>query len=189
MNVKRTRPPLSVAIIGIGHRGYNTHFLSIFENPRAWDVVAICDVDEKARARFAAKHPTIPVHATLSDLLRACNNSLDFAIVCVPHQYHLESCQTLAGVGVPILKEKPVAESPEDYEKLLSLPTKIGITFQKRFEPRYLAVRDLLPHVGQVASFRATLTATIAELDATWRAKSEVGVTVSFEKLSTIYSQ
>jgi predicted dehydrogenase len=179
MDDKKKKSPLQIAIIGIGHRGYNTHFLSILENPRSWTVAAVCDTSEATRAHFASKHSGIEVYAGVEDLLRGTTKRLEFAIVCVPHQFHLECCKALARAGVHILKEKPVAESSEEYLQLLKLPVKIGVTFQKRFEPRYLAVRDLLPHVGQVASFTGTLTASIAALDVTWRAKDDVGVTVS----------
>ncbi|PHH65678.1 hypothetical protein CDD81_1764 [Ophiocordyceps australis] len=172
-----SRPPLKVAIIGIGHRGYKTHFLSILENPRAWKVVAVCDTSDEARARFASQHRGISTHGSHDELLAQHKTSLDFAIVCLPHEHHLACCEALARAGVPVLKEKPVAESADEYERLARLPVKIGVCFQKRFEPRYLAVRDLLPLVGQVASFTATLSASIAALDATWRAQSDVGVT------------
>ncbi|KAM5442203.1 hypothetical protein MferCBS31731_002577 [Microsporum ferrugineum] len=177
MNSTTKKSPLQVAMVGIGHRGYKTHFRIMLENPRAWAVVACCDTNEKTREAFSQKHPNINVYKDLGDLLKNNRQRLDFAVVCVPHQYHLECCQALARRGVPILKEKPVAESLEEYQQLLQLPVKIGITFQKRFEPRYLAIRDLISQVGQVASFTATLTANITELDATWRATSDVGVT------------
>ncbi|KAI9737591.1 MAG: hypothetical protein M1818_005595 [Claussenomyces sp. TS43310] len=177
MDDKTKKSPLQVAIIGIGHRGYNTHFLSILETPRSWTVIAVCDTCEATRTRFASKHPGIDIYADVEALLRGTTTPLDFAIVCVPHQFHLKCCMALAQAGVHILKEKPVAESLGEYMQLLRLPVKIGVTFQKRFEPRYLAVRDLLPHVGQVASFTGNLTASIAALDATWRAKDDVGVT------------
>ncbi|PHH64714.1 hypothetical protein CDD82_1732 [Ophiocordyceps australis] len=172
-----SRPPLKVAIIGIGHRGYKTHFLSILQNPRAWTVVAVCDTNDEARARFTSQHAGISTYRSYHDLLAQHKTGLDFAVVCLPHQFHLACCEAFARAGVHVLKEKPVAESPDEYERLAKLPVKIGVCFQKRFEPRYLAVRDLLPQVGQVASFTATLGASIAALDATWRAQCDVGVT------------
>ncbi|KAI1844232.1 hypothetical protein JX266_009523 [Neoarthrinium moseri] len=171
------RYPLNVAIIGIGHRGYNTHFLTLLENPRLWCVKAVCDVNPATRTVFASNHPKIPILNSISALLDQHGHQLDLAIVCVPHQFHLECCQALAKAGINILKEKPVAESREEYDQLLKLPVKAGITFQKRFEPRYLVIKDLLKQVGQVASFRAVLTASIDALDSGWRAKSDVGVT------------
>ncbi|KJZ77717.1 hypothetical protein HIM_02894 [Hirsutella minnesotensis 3608] len=169
------KAPLRVAVIGIGHRGYNTHFLSCQESGRLVKVVAVCDVNQTALSRFSQKHADVPAYNSLADLLS--NHKLDFAIVCVPHKYHLECCTTLAAAGVAVLKEKPVAETLEEYAQLCSLPTKIGVTFQKRFEPRYRAIESLLPQVGQVASFRATLAANIYDLDATWRAEQDVGTT------------
>jgi predicted dehydrogenase len=147
MDIKKSS--LRVGIVGIGHRGYNTHFLSILENSRAWNVSAVCDVNEEVRTRFSTNHPEVPSYSSIDDLLS--KNTLDFAIVCVPHRSHLECCTILANVGVPILKEKPVVESLEEYQQLCNLPVKIGITFQKRFEPRYLALQNLLPQIGQVA--------------------------------------
>ncbi|EGX95966.1 Pyridoxal phosphate-dependent transferase, major region [Cordyceps militaris CM01] len=171
------KKPLNVAIIGIGHRGYKTHFSTLISHPRSWTVVAVCDADSAARQRFASKHPDISAYSDLSQLLQEHKHHLHFAVVCVPHRFHLPCCAALAAAGVAVLKEKPVAESRAEYETLRALPVKIGVTFQKRFEPRYLAVADLLHHVGQVASVTGTLAASIAELDATWRAGSGVGVT------------
>lgn len=173
------KKPLNVAIIGIGHRGYKTHFSTLISHPRSWTVVAVCDADSAARQRFASKHPDISAYSDLSQLLQEHKHHLHFAVVCVPHRFHLPCCAALAAAGVAVLKEKPVAESRAEYETLRALPVKIGVTFQKRFEPRYLAVADLLHHVGQVASVTGTLAASIAELDATWRAGSGVGVTVA----------
>ncbi|TQV93827.1 UDP-bacillosamine synthetase [Cordyceps javanica] len=175
MNMEKK--PLNVAIIGIGHRGYKTHFTTLIGHPRSWTVVAVCDADDAARKLFTTKHPNISAYSDLSQLIHEHKHHLHFAVVCVPHRFHLPCCTALAGAGIAILKEKPVAESIEEYNHLLKLPVKIGVTFQKRFEPRYLAVTDLLHHVGQVASVTGTLTASIADLDATWRAGSGVGVT------------
>ncbi|KAL8776599.1 MAG: hypothetical protein Q9194_003052 [Teloschistes cf. exilis] len=119
--------------------------------------------------------PTFPVFASLQELLAECTP--DFALVCVPHQFHLQCVQLLSSVGIPVLKEKPAADSQSQFDQLLEMPVKIGVAFQKRFEPRYVQLEKLLPLVGDVASFRAVLTMNIKDLDATWRANTGVGVT------------
>ncbi|KAK2756666.1 hypothetical protein FQN54_005111 [Arachnomyces sp. PD_36] len=164
----------NIALIGVGHRGYKTHFLSAFGS-RSLNVVAVCDVNETALTNFSAKHPRVPTYVNLKDLLR--NHRPDFAIICVPHRYHTEYVSLLSQAGVPILKEKPAADSIQQFCELESLPVKIGVTFQKRFEPRFVQFKRLLPSVGEVASFKATLALNLENLDTTWRAADGVGVT------------
>ncbi|KAL8800728.1 MAG: hypothetical protein Q9182_004971 [Xanthomendoza sp. 2 TL-2023] len=163
-----------VALIGLGHRGYRTHFLSTVGS-RSETIVAACEIDARTRSSFIAKHPNVPVYASLQELL--CEHTPHFAIVCVPHEFHLQYVEVLSNAGIPVLKEKPVAESLSQYRQLLKMPVKIGVTFQKRFEPRFIQFEKLLPLVGEVASFRAVLAANIKDLDATWRASTGVGVT------------
>lgn len=171
-----SEPKYNIALIGVGHRGYKTHFLSAVAS-RSLNVAAVCDINKAALTNFSAKHPGIPTYAALKDLLQ--NHRPDFAIICVPHKYHMEYISLLAEAGIPILKEKPAADSIEEFHKLESLPVKIGVTFQKRFEPRFVQFKRLLPSVGEVASFKATLALNLENLDATWRAGDGVGVTVS----------
>lgn len=60
-----------------------------------------------------------------------------------------------------------------------ALPVKIGVTFQKQFEPQFIHLKNLLSLVGDVATVQASLTLNIEKLDATWRASSGVGTAVS----------
>lgn len=77
-----------------------------------------------------------------------------------------------------MLKEKPVAESYEEFVQLSELPIHIAVTFQKRFEPRYIQLQKLLPQAGKIASFRATLAVGTEDLERSWRANDGVGVAV-----------
>ncbi|PVH92288.1 PLP-dependent transferase [Periconia macrospinosa] len=162
-----------VAIIGIGHRGYKTHFLSIYGSPSEC-VIAVCDADEKRLSEFSLKHPDVPAFARVEELL--ANHTPDFALVCLPHHAYGHCLSLLSKAGVHILKEKPAANNVEEWKQLSKLPVKIGVTFQKRFEPRYQQLLSLLPMLGRIVSVRAVLARNIQNLDSSWRA-SGVGVT------------
>lgn len=164
-----------IAIIGIGHRGYKTHFLSIHGSPSE-SVVAVCDADKTRLSDFSRKHPDVPAYSTIEELLS--NHTLDFALVCLPHHVYGHCLTQLSKARVHILKEKPAANDVQEWKKLSELPVKIGVTFQKRFEPRYQQLLSLLPRLGRIVSVRAMLARNIQNLDASWRA-SGVGVTVS----------
>lgn len=165
----------SIALVGLGYRGYRSHFLSLFEDP-SFSVTAVCDTDRVALEAFSAKHQGIPSYCSLPQLLQS--HTPDFAIVAVPHRAHIQCIATLAAEGIAVLKEKPVAESIAEYEWMTSLPVRIGVTFQKRFEPHFLHFKSLIPLVGDVAAVEASLALNITNLEETWRAASSVGVTV-----------
>lgn len=164
-----------IGLVGLGHRGYQTHFLGILGS-RSERIIAVCDTSEQVRTAFNASHPDIPIFASLQEMLDA--HTFDFVIVSVPNKYHFECIKSVAARGVPVLKEKPVADSYEELTQLVELPVKIGVTLQKRFEPRYTQLQKLLPHVGKAASFNAKLGLSIEDLERTWRAGDGVGVTV-----------
>ncbi|KAL2865281.1 NADP-dependent oxidoreductase domain-containing protein [Aspergillus lucknowensis] len=166
----------SIALVGTGYRGYRSHFLSLLGTPDL-SVTAVCDTNRAALDSFTRKHPDVPTYDSLSLLLHRHKPKPDFAIVSVPHGAHMECITALAAAGVHILKEKPVAGSAEEYSRMSRLPVKMGITFQKRFEPQFVDLRRLVPLVGDVAAVDADLALNITNLEETWRARAGVGVT------------
>lgn len=178
------RRSYSIALVGLGHRGYRSHFKSLFNDPSN-SIVAVCDTDRGVLNTFSNKHPDVPAYLSLAQLLR--EHAPDFAILSVPHGFHMDCVMTLSDKGVPILKEKPVANCIDEFGDMSALPVKIGVTFQKRFEPQFIHLKNLLPLVGDVATVQASLTLNIERLDATWRASSGVGTAVSlFSHILTV---
>ncbi|KAF9777767.1 hypothetical protein IL306_004335 [Fusarium sp. DS 682] len=163
----------TVALVGLGHRGYRTFFKCL--QSQAFNIVGVCDIDSKKTLNFSQNHPDVPVYSSIETLLADCKP--DFAIICVPHQYHKECVGILADAEVPILKEKPVAESAEDFRQLICAPIKIGVTMQKRFEARYIQFKSLLSLVGEIASIQARIVLNVQDLASSWRASEGVGVT------------
>ncbi|KAF4947507.1 hypothetical protein FGADI_10352 [Fusarium gaditjirri] len=106
----------NVALVGLGHRGYNT-FFKCLQSP-SFNMLAVCDTDPSKFLTFSQSHPDVPVYSSIEGML--ADHKPDFAIVCVPHQFHKNCVDILADGRVPILKEKPVAGSAEDFRKLLS---------------------------------------------------------------------
>ncbi|KAF4338999.1 Aldo keto reductase [Fusarium beomiforme] len=163
----------NVALVGLGHRGYRTFFKCL--QSASFNMVSVCDTDSNKTIIFSQSHPDVPVYSSIEAMLADCKP--DFAIVCVPHQYHKGCVDILANSGVPVLKEKPVAESAEDFRKLVCVPIKIGVTMQKRFEPRYIQFKSLLSLVGEIASIQARIVLNVQDLASSWRASQGVGVT------------
>ncbi|OJJ31385.1 hypothetical protein ASPWEDRAFT_45325 [Aspergillus wentii DTO 134E9] len=164
----------NIIVVGLGHRGYKTFFKNLIDSPSI-SITAACDVDPVKRQVVTEKHPKIPVYSSLEKLLQT--HKPDFAIVAVPHRFHADCTLTLAQAGIPILKEKPASNSLAEYQQLVSLPVRMGVTLQKRFEPRFVHFRNFLPLVGEVVSVRATIAVNCMQPDdADWRVEDEVGV-------------
>jgi predicted dehydrogenase len=164
----------SIVLVGLGHRGYNTFFRCL--KASSFNVLAVCDTDPGKFLTFSQSHPDVPAYSSIEGML--ADHKPDFAIVCVPHQFHKDCVDILADGGVPILKEKPVAGSAEDFRKLVCAPIKIGVAMQKRFEPRYNQFKSLLSSVGEIASIQARIVLNIRDLASSWRASRGVGVTI-----------
>ncbi|KAL2833818.1 NADP-dependent oxidoreductase domain-containing protein [Aspergillus cavernicola] len=172
--VSQQRRSYKIALIGLGYRGYRSHFLSLTDSPSV-SVVAVCDTNQNTLRSFSEKHSNTPAYSSLARLLDS--HKLDFAVISLPHGGHFDCVTALSDKGVPILKEKPVAESVHEYAWMRDLPMPIGVTFQKRFEPQFLQLKGLLPLIGDVTAVQASLALNIAHLDETWRATTSVGVT------------
>ncbi|KAI1452115.1 DegT/DnrJ/EryC1/StrS aminotransferase family-domain-containing protein [Annulohypoxylon moriforme] len=157
----------NVAIIGLGHRGYKTHFLSLHGSPSE-SVVAVCDVDKTRLDKFSSIHSDVPAYLSVEELLS--KHEPDFALLCLPHRAYGPCIATLTRAGVPILREKPAAENIDEFNKLVQSPVKVAVAFQKRFEPRYHQLASLLPMLGRITSVRAVLARNFENVGTGWRA-------------------
>ncbi len=165
----------SVAIVGLGSRGQKTWFESLKSTPKI-SVCAVCDSSATVLNGFASRCPEIPAYPSLEQLLE--HHRPDFAIICLPNRYHLPAIKQLEAVSVPCLKEKPIAGTVDEFLQLRSLQTKIGVTFQRRWQPRYKHFRQLLPEIGKPLSVRATMAGKYDPPQEGWRVRHNVGTFV-----------
>ncbi|PHH92322.1 hypothetical protein CDD83_7911 [Cordyceps sp. RAO-2017] len=155
-----------VAVVGLGSRGYNTWFKCLQGCPSI-AVSAVCDSDEATIARFTSRHPDIPAYCSLESLLQA--HKPKFVVLSVPNRLHLQCMAQLLAANIPILKEKPVAESLADFQELCQYPIKVGVAFQRRWQPRYVHFKNLLPGIGRILSVKATLAGKYDPAENGWR--------------------
>ncbi|PLN86195.1 NADP-dependent oxidoreductase domain-containing protein [Aspergillus taichungensis] len=166
-----------VALVGLGARGYQTWFECLRQSSSI-AVSAVCDSKPATLEAFAARHPSVPAYLSLEALLQA--QRPDFAIVSVPNRLHPGCIAQLAAAGVPVLKEKPVAESVADFQQLCRYNVPIGVVFQRRWQARYTHLKSFLPQLGRILSVRATLAGKYDPPLDGWRVMDNVG---TFEDL------
>ncbi|KAF1739159.1 Glycerol 2-dehydrogenase (NADP(+)) [Beauveria bassiana] len=159
-------------IIGLGSRGQKTWFESLRTSSKI-SVSAVCDSNAAVLDGFASRYPETPAYSSLERLLE--QHRPDFAIVCVPNKYHVPVIKHLEAARVPCLKEKPIAGTVEEFLHLCSLKTKIGVTFQRRWQPRYKHFSQLLAEIGRPLSVRATIVGHYDPPKDGWRVRHNVG--------------
>ncbi|MGM0604949.1 MAG: Gfo/Idh/MocA family protein [Halobacteriota archaeon] len=106
---------LKSAVVGAGTVS-ETHLSGLRQCPKT-DLVAICDVDRE-RAREKARSYDIPAYFDLEELLD--EQQLDWVHVCTPPQTHLDVARSILQRGIPVLIEKPVTETLEQFESIVS---------------------------------------------------------------------
>ncbi len=143
--------PLKTAVIGAGTVSEN-HLSGLAKNPKT-ELVAICDLDEEL-ARKKARSYDIKAYFDLDEMLH--NEPLDWVHVCTPPQTHLAVATPVLEAKIPVLIEKPVTETIEDFETLVSISeehdTPFSIVHNHKFDIVMRKVREQIDQgeLGQI---------------------------------------
>src|SRR4051812_39787182 len=112
--------PLRGAVAGLGMIGRH-HARLLQMHPE----IEFAGAVDPGGDRHAAVHDPAQVHADLDALLAA--GPLDFAILAVPTEEHRSAAERLAGAGVHVLVEKPLAGSVEDGQAIIDACATAGV--------------------------------------------------------------
>lgn len=107
---------LDTAVVGLGVVS-GTHLQGIDANPRT-RLAAVCDLDTE-RARTAAAEYDVPYYDDVDELV--ASTDLDWAHVCTPVQTHVPVARSFVEAGIPVLIEKPIAETTAEVDELRAL--------------------------------------------------------------------
>src|SRR5206468_1675949 len=99
--------------------------------------------------RFGAVHDPAKVFASIDDL-----PELDFAILAVPTEGHLDAVKPLAARGAHLLVEKPLAATTAEAQELIEVVHAAGIRAAvghvERFNPALIELRRRMEQLGEV---------------------------------------
>jgi UDP-N-acetylglucosamine 3-dehydrogenase len=136
------------AVVGLGMIG--RHHARLLQASPEVDFVGAVDPDGD---RYGAVHERDRLFATIDDL-----PEVDFAIVAVPTETHLEAVRALAPRGAHLLVEKPLAATAAEAEEVIEVVRQAGIRAAvghvERFNPALLELRRRLDELGEVLLIR-----------------------------------
>lgn len=150
-------------LVGLGHQSQD--HLSVLQS---LGIELVGSVDPNPDCNKPADSP---VFLSLDALLEVITP--DFAVVCVPHDKHLDVTRQLAHAGVHVLKEKPLARCLTEARELLNLVREKNISLeivcQRRHHQLFSKVREWLPEVGKVRFVQASYTINVPSPHLGWR--------------------
>ena len=133
------RSPLRVGVVGVGHFGRN--HARIYASMPEVELVAVADPKEDRVSAVAQQYGARAVadHQKLSEL--------DAVSVAVPTNRHAEIACWFLEQGIPVLVEKPLADSVEAAERIVDTArrngTFVGVGHVERFNPVVVAAKEL----------------------------------------------
>lgn len=138
--------PLAIALIGAGLIG-RAH-LDRLDASGECACAAICDPTEAARALAAERG--LPWFPSPPDMLAAM--ALDGAIIATPNALHVPNAIDCLEAGVPVLVEKPLAETVEAAQRLIEAQACSGLPVlaghHRRHNPIVKAARAIVQEGG-----------------------------------------
>ncbi|MGY2575695.1 Gfo/Idh/MocA family protein [Vibrio sp. C8] len=101
---------IRIAVIGCGRISKN-HFGSIEQLSSEYELVAVCDIDDKVLSAHSEQYG-VPGYSTIDELL--LSEKLDLVTLCTPSGMHASQTIKFAQAGVNVITEKPMATKWED---------------------------------------------------------------------------
>lgn len=146
---------IRLGFVGVGNMGQAAH-LRNYVTLNDCEITAIAEIRPKLGREVATRYGIPKVYASHEDLL--ADEELDGIVAIQPFGAHADLVPQLLKKRIPILTEKPLADSVENGEKILAASreakTLVYLAYHKRSDPATTAAR--------------------AQIDA-WNASNEVG--------------
>ncbi|AWQ19272.1 virulence factor MviM [Pantoea ananatis] len=140
---------IRIGVVGLGGIAQKA-WLPVLSQARAWQLVGAFSPNQ-ANAQVVCERYRIPCFSTLNALAAAC----DAVFVHTSTASHYEVVHALLQAGKDVCVDKPLAETLNQAEALVTLAEKkqrrLMVAFNRRFAPAYQQLKD---EMASVASLR-----------------------------------
>jgi len=151
-----TDKPLDIAVVGLGIG--SKHLDALAEMPEAFRVSVLCDLDDTRLQREAARFPQALATKDLHQVLQARPALL---ALCTPPHLHREQIAQCFDAGVPVVCEKPLVASLEEFDRVMQAQQRAGLPLFPIFQSRFGAGLQALKHLQAHGLARHALVATV----------------------------
>ena len=158
MNAEYQRPPLRVALMGLGRAMFNDHYPVFKAHPLLFKVVCACDILKERRDMIARDFPDCKMFRQFSDMLD--EGDIDLVDIATCSVDHVKHAVTSLKRGFWTLLETPMALTYEDAMVLrgaaLKAKNRLLIAQRGLFSPDFLLARQMMsdPRLGAIHQIR-----------------------------------
>ncbi len=164
---------LRVAVVGAGYWGPN--LARNFRASGAWDLVAVCDLDEARARKVVGDAAHVDVETSLERLL--ARDDLDAVAIATPAGTHRPIAMAALAAGKHVLVEKPLASSRAEAQEMVDEARQRGLVLMCDhtycYTPVVRRIRDIvrsgeLGDILFVDSVRINLGLVQPDVDVIW---------------------
>ncbi len=162
MNKSISKGPVTIAVIGAGHRSVNYARYAL-RHPEYMKVVAIAEPDDTRRSAMAREHGIPPERQFRSfEELAARPKLADAIINGTMDRLHYRSTMPFLAAGYDVLLEKPISPSEQEVRDLIAAARQhnrlVMICHVLRYAPFYSTIKKLVEQnkIGQIIGIHTT---------------------------------
>ncbi len=148
------RPPLRLAIIGLGWVARDFMLSAIADNPDV-DLIAVCDLTPPPQGVLPkGVHHHVDLHALLAA------ERPDAVYIATPNHLHVQQATACLEAGIAVLCEKPIAPTAAEAEVLAKAVRHSGVpyatAFDQRHHPAHVRMREMIAEgkLGSITQIR-----------------------------------
>ncbi len=139
---------ITVAVIGCGSRGCRTYANLFFKDKDVYEIVSLCDIDQKKLDLFGDKYNIKKENLFLDENEFFKGKRADVLILATQDRDHVRQCLKAIELGYDILLEKPISPVKEELLQLLDASkksnSKILVCHVLRYAPGFMKIKELL---------------------------------------------
>ena len=156
--VEYQRPPIKVALMGLGRSMFADHYSVFRKHPALFKVVAACDLLKERRDIVAQDYPDCRMFRQFADMLD--ERDIDIVDIATCTVDHVKHAMMSLKKGFWTLLETPMALTPDDAQILrgqaLKSKNRLLILQRGLFSPDFLLARQVMgdPRLGHIHQIR-----------------------------------
>lgn len=153
-NIEYQRPPIRVALMGLGRSMFETHYPVFKAHPALFKIVCACDILKERRDIVEKDFPEAKMYRQAKDMLH--ESDIDLVDIATPSVSHVEDALLSLKHGYWTLLETPIALTPDDAQVLkgASIKAKNRLLVLQRgmFSPDFLLAKMMMsdPRLGEI---------------------------------------
>lgn len=191
MRTDYQRPPVRVAVIGLGRSFFNEHFPVFKAHPGLFRIVAACDLVKERRDIVAQDFPDCRMFRRIPDMLE--ERDIDLVDIATCSGDHVHHALASLDKGFWTLLESPLALTLDDANLVRGAAAKAKnrlLVFQRgTFSPDFLLAKSMMgdPRLGEIHQIRIRREDYIRRDD--WQTVKRLGGGASYYAMTDLVLQ